>query len=144
MDHPDAFSSFQPAAFRGSNHAPLDPDTEADVIVIGAGPAGLATAASLVRRGHSPLVFDLAREVASSWRHHYERLHLHTVKTHSALPGMPFPADAPRYVPRRQVVDYMEAYARKHGIEPELGQRVTAIEPRQDPGAPWDAPAASC
>lgn len=135
MDHdtPD----FHTEPFRGSNHAPLDPDTEADIIVIGAGPAGLAVAACLVRRGHSPLVFDLAREVASSWRHHYERLHLHTVKTHSALPGMPFPADAPRYVPRQGVVDYMVAYARKHGIQPELGQRVTAIEPRQDRGAPW-------
>lgn len=138
MDHPDAFSSFQPAAFRGSNHAPLDPDTEADVIVIGAGPAGLATAASLVRRGHSPVVLDQAREVASSWRHHYERLHLHTVKSHSALPGMPFPPDAPRYVPRQGVVDYLTAYARRFGIEPQLGAQVASIEPRTGlPGAPW-------
>ena len=130
-------TDFHPEPFRGSNHAPLDPETEADIIVIGAGPAGLAVAACLVQRGHSPLVLDRAQDVASSWRHHYERLHLHTVKTHSALPGMPFPADAPRYVPRQGVVDYMVAYARKHGIQPELGQRVTAIEPRQDRGAPW-------
>lgn len=136
MDHDT--TDFHPEPFRGSNHAPLDPETEADIIVIGAGPAGLAVAACLVQRGHSPLVFDQAKDVASSWRHHYERLHLHTVKTHSALPGMPFPADAPRYVPRQGVVDYMVAYARKHGIQPELGQRVTAIEPRQGHGAPWD------
>jgi cation diffusion facilitator CzcD-associated flavoprotein CzcO len=135
MDHDT--TDFHTEPFRGSNHAPLDPETEADIIVIGAGPAGLAVAACLVQRGHSPLVFDQAQDVASSWRHHYERLHLHTVKTHSALPGMPFPADAPRYVPRQGVVDYMVAYARKHGIQPELGQRVTAIEPRQDRGAPW-------
>ncbi|MDR7096221.1 flavin-containing monooxygenase [Hydrogenophaga laconesensis] len=135
MDHdiPD----FHTEPFRGSNHAPLDPASEADVIVIGAGPAGLATAASLVQRGHSPLVFDRAQEVASSWRHHYERLHLHTVKSHSALPGMPFPDSAPRYVPRQGVVDYLTAYARQHGIDPELGQNVKAVEPRQEPGAPW-------
>ncbi|MBW0168841.1 MAG: NAD(P)/FAD-dependent oxidoreductase [Hydrogenophaga sp.] len=135
MDHdtPDLYT--QP--FRGSNHAPLDPDTEADIVVIGAGPAGLAVAACLMQRGHSPLVFDRAQEVASSWRRHYERLHLHTAKTHSALPGMAFPEDAPRYVPRQGVVDYLTAYARHHRIEPELGVNVEAIEPRQEPGAPW-------
>ncbi len=141
MDHdtPD----FHTEPFRGSNHAPLDPETEADIIVIGAGPAGLAVAACLVQRGHSPLVFDRAQDVASSWRHHYERLHLHTVKSHSALPGMPFPDEAPRYVPRQGVVDYMVAYARQHGIEPELGQNVKTIEPRQEPGAPWQVLLAS-
>ncbi len=132
-DPPD----FHTEPFRGSSHAPLDPETEADVIVVGAGPAGLAVAACLVQRGHSPLVIDRAQDIASSWRHHYERLHLHTVKTHSALPGRPFPDDAPRYVPRQGVVDYLVAYARQHGIEPALGQNVTAIEPRQGPGAPW-------
>ena len=135
MDHDTPDFTTEP--FRGSNHAPLDPDTEADIVVIGAGPAGLAVAACLMQRGHSPLVFDRAQEVASSWRRHYERLHLHTVKTHSALPGMPFPEDAPRYVPRQGVVDYLTAYARQHGIEPELGQNVEAIEPRQERGAPW-------
>jgi NAD(P)H-nitrite reductase large subunit len=135
MDHdtPDLYTE----PFRGSNHAPLDPDTEADIVVIGAGPAGLAVAACLMQRGHSPLVFDRAQEVASSWRRHYERLHLHTAKTHSALPGMAFPEDAPRYVPRQGVVDYLTAYARHHRIEPELGVNVEAIEPRQEPGAPW-------
>jgi cation diffusion facilitator CzcD-associated flavoprotein CzcO len=132
-DPPD----FRTEPFRGSNHAPLDPQTEADVIVVGAGPAGLAVAACLVQRGHSPLVIDRAQDIASSWRHHYERLHLHTVKSHSALPGRPFPDDAPRYVPRQGVVDYLIAYARQHGIEPMLGLNVTAIEPRQEPGAPW-------
>ena len=135
MDNDTRSPHFEP--FRGSNQAPLNPESEADIIVIGAGPAGLATAACLVQRGHSPLVLDRANDVASSWRHHYARLHLHTVKTHSALPGMDFPDDAPRYVPRQGVVDYLVAYARQHGIQPEFGQPVTAIEPRQGHGAPW-------
>lgn len=141
MDHdiPD----FHTEPFRGSNHAPLDPGSEADIVVIGAGPAGLAVAACLVQRGHSPLVFDRAQDVGSSWRRHYERLHLHTVKSHSALPGLPFPDAAPRYVPRQGVVDYLTAYARRFGIDPELGQNVTAVEPRQGPGAPWQVSLAS-
>ncbi|WP_291213818.1 NAD(P)/FAD-dependent oxidoreductase [Hydrogenophaga sp.] len=110
--------------------------TEVDTLVIGAGPAGLATAACLAQHGERSLVIDQAREVASSWRHHYERLHLHTVKTHSALPGLPFPDSAPRYVSREGVVDYLTRYADRHGIEPELGDSVVGIEPAA-PGAGW-------
>lgn len=110
--------------------------TETDTLVIGAGPAGLATAACLAQHGARPLVIDQAPEVASSWRNHYERVHLHTVKTHSALPGLPFPDDAPRYVSRQGVVDYLTRYADHHGIEPELGETVVGIEPAA-PGAGW-------
>jgi NADPH-dependent 2,4-dienoyl-CoA reductase/sulfur reductase-like enzyme len=97
------------------------------VLIIGAGPAGLAVAGSLRLRGIAATVVDQACGVGTSWRHHYERLHLHTVKSHSALPGLPFPAEAPRYVPRQGVVDYLEAYARHHGIEPVCGQTVLRI-----------------
>ena len=110
--------------------------TEVETLVIGAGPAGLATAACLARHGERSLVIDQAQEVASSWRQHYERLHLHTVKTHSALPGLPFPDSAPRYVPRQGVVDYLTRYADRHGIEAELGEAVVRIEPAA-PGAGW-------
>ena len=110
--------------------------THVDTLIVGAGPAGLATAACLAQHGERSLVIDQAREVASSWCDHYERLHLHTVKTHSALPGLPFPDSAPRYVPRQGVVDYLTRYADRHGIEPELGETVLRIEPAA-PGAGW-------
>ena len=82
-----------------------------EIVVIGAGPAGLAVAATLAARGHRALVLEKASAVGASWRSHYERLHLHTVKSLSALPGMPFPAGQPKYVPRQGVVDYLDAYA---------------------------------
>lgn len=117
-----------------------------DILVIGAGPAGLAVAGCLVQRGRAPQVIDQAERLASSWRAHYERLHLHTVKSHSALPGLPFPSQAPRYVPRQGVVDYLEAYAAQHGIVPAGGQQVEAITPRAggwqvrlNDGREWDA-----
>lgn len=99
------------------------------VLVIGAGPAGLATAACLQMRGITPVVLEKADAPGNAWRHHYRRLHLHTVKTHSALPGFPFPAEAPRYVPRQGVVDYLAAYARHHGIAPLYGRTVERITP---------------
>ena len=100
---------------------------ETEVLVIGAGPAGLAVAATLHERGRRPLVIEKAGQVGASWRNHYSRLHLHTVKALSALPGLPFPDSAPRYVPRQGVVDYLAAYAAKAGIEPRFGEEATAI-----------------
>ena len=100
-----------------------------DILVIGAGPAGLAVAACLVQRGLQPVVIDKAGQVASSWRAHYERLHLHTVKGLSALPGVPFPDAYPRYVPRQALVDYLVAYAEQHHLAPHLGEEITAITP---------------
>jgi cation diffusion facilitator CzcD-associated flavoprotein CzcO len=100
-----------------------------DILVIGAGPAGLAAAGCLVQLGLWPRVIDQAEHLASSWRNHYERLHLHTVKSHSALPGMPFPKDYPRYVPRQAMVDYMVAYAERYKITPDPGQQVVAVTP---------------
>ena len=100
-----------------------------DVLVIGAGPAGLAVAGCLVQRGLRPLVIERAGGVAASWRSHYERLHLHTVKALSALPGRPFPDHYPRYVPRQALVDYLVAYAEQHAIAPLFGEAARAITP---------------
>jgi cation diffusion facilitator CzcD-associated flavoprotein CzcO len=105
-------------------------------IVIGAGPAGLATAACLGRLGLQCCVLERSDSVGASWRAHYRRLHLHTVKELSALPGLPFPAQAPRYVPREQVVQYLEGYAEHFGIRPLFGVTVRRIEPLAA-GAGW-------
>jgi Flavin-binding monooxygenase-like len=96
-------------------------------LIIGAGPAGLAVAGCLIQRGLRPLVIEKADQVGASWRAHYGRLHLHTVKSLSALPGLPFPRDAPRYVPRQGVVDYLDSYAKQHGIAPLFGEAALAI-----------------
>jgi cation diffusion facilitator CzcD-associated flavoprotein CzcO len=98
-----------------------------DVLIVGAGPAGLAVGACLVQAGLAPLLVEKAGEVGSSWQSHYRRLHLHTVKQHSALPHRPFPAHYPRYVARQQMVDYLADYARAFGLEPSFGEEVVAI-----------------
>jgi cation diffusion facilitator CzcD-associated flavoprotein CzcO len=72
-------------------------------------------------------VIEKGETVGASWRAHYARLHLHTVKTLSALPGLPFPNEQPRYVPRQGVVDYLSAYAAHAGIEPLFGEEAIAV-----------------
>ena len=74
--------------------------TSLPAIVVSAGPAGLATAAGLKRRGIDATILEAGSGVGTSWRSHYRRLHLHTVKEHSSLPGLPFADDIPRYPSR--------------------------------------------
>ena len=105
-----------------------------DVVVIGAGPAGLAAAACLKRAGISFIILEKERQVGSSWRRHYARLHLHTIKQLSALPGLPFPKSDPRYVPRDRVVAYLERYADHFGLAPRFGEVVRSV--RRD-GERW-------
>ncbi len=113
--------------------------TRVEVVVIGAGPGGLAVAAALKGHGRNPLVVDRADRVGSSWRRHYDRLHLHTPRRWSGLPGYPIPRSFGRWVARDDVVRYLEAYAAHHRLELRLGSGVTridAVAPSTD-GARW-------
>ena len=98
-----------------------------ETLILGAGPAGLAMGACLRRAGASFEILERGEAIGNSWRNHYERLHLHTTKRHSALPGLPFPADYPTFPSRQQVVDYLDAYARRFSLAPRLGENVTAV-----------------
>ena len=86
-------------------------------IVVGAGPGGLAVAAMLKRRGVDTEVVDRSTAVASAWRGHYERLHLHTVRGLSHLPGYRIPREYGPWVARDDVVRYLEAYAAHHRVQ---------------------------
>jgi cation diffusion facilitator CzcD-associated flavoprotein CzcO len=106
------------------------------VLVIGASAAGLATAACLREAGVPFEVLEATDVVGTAWRHHYDRLHLHTPKSASTLPGTPMPRGWPRYPAREQVVEYLETYAAEHGITPHFGQTVSLIERAAEGG--WD------
>ncbi|HYN67464.1 MAG TPA: NAD(P)/FAD-dependent oxidoreductase [Ornithinibacter sp.] len=114
--------------------------TRVEVVVIGAGPGGLAVAAALKSQGVNPLVVDRAAQVGSSWRGHYDRLHLHTPRRWSGLPGYPIPRSAGRWVARDDVVRYLEAYAAHHRLELRLGSGVDRVD-RADRADSTGAPA---
>ena len=105
-----------------------------DVAIIGAGPAGLAVGACLRKTGLNFIILERDQKVASSWRRHYERLHLHTVKQLSCLPYVPFPAAYPRYVPRNLMIEYLDRYAAKFDLKPRFGEAVRSV--RRD-GNDW-------
>ena len=104
-----------------------------DAAVIGAGPGGLAAAAMLRRRGIEPVVLERAESVGASWRGHYDRLHLHTVRWLSHLPGFRIPREHGRWVSRDAVVDYLERYAAHHELDIAFGTEAERLE-RDDAG----------
>jgi len=104
------------------------PDTREVVAVIGGGPAGLAAAATLKPLGLDVRVLEKSNSVGSRWRGHYDRLHLHTTRGMSALPGLSIPKEYGRWVSRDDFASYQEAYANHHGIPLELGTTVERID----------------
>lgn len=98
-----------------------------EVVVLGAGPSGLAVGACLRQRGVSFSLLERAAAVGSAWRNHYDRLHLHTVKQHSSLPFAPFPEHVPQYPSRQDVVDYLDAYARHFDLSPRFGESASRV-----------------
>jgi len=97
------------------------------VVIVGAGPAGLATAACLKRRGVEAVVLEAGPAVGVSWRRHYDRLRLHTIKEQSHLPGLPFAKELPRYPSRADMVAYLEAYAAHFGLAPRTDEAVHRV-----------------
>jgi cation diffusion facilitator CzcD-associated flavoprotein CzcO len=98
------------------------------VLIIGAGPAGLAVAGRLRKKGIDFEIIEKTDKIASSWYGHYDRLHLHTVKQLSRLPHLPFPEEYPLYVPRLDLIKYYEDYAREFKIQPHFNHSVTSVK----------------
>ncbi|WP_409237709.1 flavin-containing monooxygenase [Streptomyces sp. PA5.6] len=115
---------------------PLTLAQDHPVYVIGGGPGGLAAAAALRARGVRAVVLEKADHVGASWRGHYDRLHLHTTRHLSALPGLPIPRSFGRWVSRDNVIRYLEKYAEHHQLDVVTGVEVTGLERASD-GTGW-------
>jgi cation diffusion facilitator CzcD-associated flavoprotein CzcO len=98
--------------------------TEYPAIVIGAGPAGLATSQQLKERGIEHLVLERGASVAESWGRVYDSLTLHTGKHMSALPGMRFERADPLFVPRATFLGYLNRYRERFTLPVQTGCEV--------------------
>ena len=100
---------------------------EHEVVVIGAGQAGIASALALMDRGIAAIVVDEADQVASRWQGRYDRLRLNSSRPTSHLPGRPYPKGTPMFPTRDQVVEHIQGHARDAGLELLLGTRVERL-----------------
>jgi putative flavoprotein involved in K+ transport len=98
-----------------------------DVLIIGAGQAGLALGWHLRRQDVDFALVDAAARIGDSWRARWDSLRLFTPAEYDSLPGMPFPAPGGTYPGKEQVAAYLEAYARAFDLPVQLGTRVTRL-----------------
>jgi putative flavoprotein involved in K+ transport len=102
----------------------------AEAIVVGAGTAGLAVAATLRGAGVEAIVLERADQIGSSWRSRYDGLRLNTTGWMSTQPG--YRASTRRYgeFPSRDAwIEYLEAYAAHHRIDVRFGKEVRQVAP---------------
>ena len=97
------------------------------IAVIGAGSAGLATAAMLRQAGEDVVVLERG-EVGAAWTTRYDRLHLHTVRWLSGLPGYAIPREFGKWPARDRVIEYLRDYARRNRLEVRTGVEVERID----------------
>jgi cation diffusion facilitator CzcD-associated flavoprotein CzcO len=100
-----------------------------DIIVIGSGPAGLATGAELVRRGLDVTVLERGPRPAAAWAARYDGLRFNTSRWWSALPGAPFPRAYGWFPTRDQYVEYLDDYRTRHHVRVRTGVAVRRLDP---------------
>lgn len=115
----------------------MSPATSVDVVVIGAGQAGLATAFYLRRAGLTPgsgyVVLDAGSQPGGAWSHVWPSLRLFSPPEYSSLPGwlMP-PAQAPGFPPATHVVEYLTRYEQRYDLPVRHGVRVSQVRRADD------------
>jgi cation diffusion facilitator CzcD-associated flavoprotein CzcO len=103
-----------------------------DTLIVGAGPAGLATSRELSRAGIEHRVLERGSGIGHTWENLYDGLVLHTGKHLSALPGMAFPPSTPLFPSRRDFLDYLHRYAEHFRVPVEPAADVASLARVQD------------
>ena len=104
------------------------------VIVVGAGQAGLAVSHELTALGIEHVVLERAR-VAETWRSRWDSFCLVTPNWTLSLPGAPYAGDDPEgFVPRDEIVGYLERYASTGDLPVREGVDVDSLEPGSNGG----------
>jgi putative flavoprotein involved in K+ transport len=102
-----------------------------EVVVIGAGQAGLTIGYYLARQGRRFTILERGDSTGPAWRERWDSLTLFTPRRYSSLPGMPFPGDPDGYPTRDEVIEYLERYTETFELSIELNSSVRRLS-RED------------
>lgn len=103
-----------------------------DVVVIGAGQAGLAIGHHLARRGSRFVILEAGPEVGHSWRSRWDSLRLFSPAQYDSLPGLAFPAAKDTHPGKDDVADYLAAYANHFSLPVRLSSPVRRMHRDED------------
>lgn len=106
-----------------------------DVVVVGAGPAGLAAARALTVAGFRPRILERG-ETAHTWANLYDSLTLHTGRHMSTLPGLGFDRSVPLFPSRVDFLAYLRRYRERFALNVETDTTVERAYPPVGSG-PW-------
>lgn len=109
--------------------------TDFDVLIIGAGQAGLATAHALRQSGLAVGLVDHHARVGDSWRRRYDSLVLFTPRRYSSLPGLPLDGDPDGYPTKDEIADYLERYCAAHAFRVMHRTRIVSLSLNRSAGA---------
>jgi len=118
---PDAFAAPHPR-----QAAERSPERH-EVVVIGAGQAGLSAGYHLKRRGIEHVILDGAARIGDVWRNRWDSLRLFTSAKFGSLDGYRFPAPGDTYPTKDQMADYLENYATKFAMPVRLNTHVERL-----------------
>ncbi|MFN7026390.1 MAG: ArsO family NAD(P)H-dependent flavin-containing monooxygenase [Pseudorhizobium sp.] len=100
-----------------------------DVVVVGAGQAGLATAYYLRRAGVDFILLDASQGPGGAWQQGWHSLTLFSPASYSSLPGWMMPSSSPtRYPGRDDVVDYLARYEKRYAFRVLRPVRVSDVQ----------------
>jgi putative flavoprotein involved in K+ transport len=119
----EAQGELQPRARRAGDY---------EVVVIGAGQAGLVMGYYLARQGRRFVILDRGDSIAPAWRERWDSLRLFTPRRYSALPGLAFPGDPDGYPTRDEVIAYLKRYADTFELPIELNSDVKRVASDDD------------
>jgi cation diffusion facilitator CzcD-associated flavoprotein CzcO len=102
----------------------LDPQ----VLVVGAGHAGLTIAARLSALNIDTLVIDREARIGDNWRNRYQSLILHNETAANHLPFLPFPSTWPNYLSKEQMADWLGTYAFAMGLNVKTSTNLISAE----------------
>ncbi|HVQ87511.1 MAG TPA: NAD(P)/FAD-dependent oxidoreductase [Actinomycetes bacterium] len=104
-------------------------DEHVDVIVVGAGQAGLAMGFCLARQGLRFLILEDADSVGAAWSNRWDSLALFTPRRYDALAGLGFPGEPDGYPTRDEVAAYLKTYASTNALPVVLNSAVQSLAP---------------
>lgn len=110
-----------------------------DVLIIGAGAAGLAAAYELKQVGITSKIIEKATHIGEPWRKRHDQLCLNTHRNLSNIPGLKMPKSYPAFPSRDQYIAYLEDYIKFLDIPIEFG--VSATEIKATPSGEWQVSA---